>query len=170
MGGGGLSPAVHNCGGRCACMSVLLQRPVAKLRPCRPPFPGFGLPVPASGENGAAFVLPLFQAIDFIALWVKNVLLFLLHAPYAASVKRAHGHHDMDVELPPPMYFCWRAPLLQIKFLSSGEKNNFFPFLCINSFHKEIMRLVPKKKEILILPFLSGPLAFAQAGRIFYLQ
>lgn len=118
----------------------------------------------------AAFVLPLFQAIDFIALWVKNILLFLLHAPYAASVKRAHGHHDMDVEVPPPMYFCWRAPLLQIKFLSSGEKNNFFPFLCINSFHKEIMRLVPKKKEILILPFLSGPLAFAQAGRIFYLQ
>ena len=66
-------------------VSVLLQRPVAKLRPRRPPFLGLGLLVPVGGGNGLAFVLPLFRVIDFLSLRVKNVLLFLLRAPCALS-------------------------------------------------------------------------------------
>ena len=64
-------------------VSVLLQRPVAKLRPCRPPFLGLGLLVPVGGGDGLALVLPLFRVIDFLPLRVKNVLLFLLRTPCA---------------------------------------------------------------------------------------
>ncbi len=67
-------------------VSVLLQRPVAKLRPRRLPFLGLGLLVPVGGGNGLAFVLPLFRVTDFLSLRVKNVLLFLLRSPCAALV------------------------------------------------------------------------------------
>ena len=36
-------------------VSVLLQRPVAKLRPRRPPFLGLGLLVPVGGGDGLAY-------------------------------------------------------------------------------------------------------------------
>jgi len=49
-------------------VSVLLQRPVAELRPCRPPFLGFGLVVPVGGGYGLAFVLTLFSVMDFVAV------------------------------------------------------------------------------------------------------
>ena len=55
-------------------VSVLLQRPVAKLRPRRPPFLDLGLLVPVGGGDGLALVLPLFRVIDFLSLRVKNVL------------------------------------------------------------------------------------------------
>ena len=58
-------------------VSVLLQRPVAKLRPCRPPFLGLGLLVPVGSGNGFAFILPLLRVIDFIPVPVKNLLFFL---------------------------------------------------------------------------------------------
>ena len=85
-------------------VSVLLQRPVAKLRPCRPPFLGLGLLVPVGGGDGLAFVLPLFRVIDFLALRVKNVLLFLLRSPRAALLDGARCQHDMGVGVPPS--FC----------------------------------------------------------------
>ena len=37
-------------------VSVLLQRPVADFRPCRPPFLGLGLLVPVGGGDGLAYV------------------------------------------------------------------------------------------------------------------
>ena len=70
---------------------------IADLRPCRPPFLGFGLVVPVGGGYGFAFVLTLFSVIDFVPVPVKNVLLFLLRAPLAAFLKGAHGQHDMGV-------------------------------------------------------------------------
>ena len=47
-------------------VSVLLQCLIAKPRPCRPPFLGFGLLVPVGSGNGFAFVLPLLRVIDFM--------------------------------------------------------------------------------------------------------
>ena len=78
-------------------VSVLLQRPVAKLRPRRPPFLGLGLLVPVGGGDGLALVLPLFRVIDFLSLRVKNVLLFLLRSPCAVLLDGAHCQHDMGV-------------------------------------------------------------------------
>ncbi len=78
-------------------MAVLLQRPVADFSPCAAPFLGFGLLVPIGGRDGFAFVLPCFRVVDFVALRVENILLFLLRAPLAALLKRPHGEHDMSV-------------------------------------------------------------------------
>lgn len=47
-------------------VSVLLQRPVAKLRPRRPPFLGLGLLIPVGGGNGFAFVLPVLAGAKLI--------------------------------------------------------------------------------------------------------
>ena len=70
---------------------------IADLRPCRPPFLGFGLVVPVGSGYGFALVLPLFSVIDFVPVPVKNVLLFLPCSPLAALIKGAHGQHDMGV-------------------------------------------------------------------------
>ena len=70
-------------------VAALLQSPVANISPCAAPFLGFGLLVPVGGGNGFAFVLPLFRVVDFVAVPVKNILLFLLRAPLAALLKGA---------------------------------------------------------------------------------
>ena len=78
-------------------VSVLLQCLIAKPRPCRPPFLGFGLLVPVGSGNGFAFVLPLLRVIDFITVPVKNVFFFLLRSSRAALLDGAHCQHDMGV-------------------------------------------------------------------------
>ena len=80
-------------------VAALLQSPVANISPCAAPFLGFGLLVPVSGRDRFALVLPRFRIVDFAALLVKNVLLFLLRAPLAALLKGAHGKHDMSVRV-----------------------------------------------------------------------
>lgn len=67
-------------------VSVLLQRPVAKLRPRRPPFLGLGLLVPVGGGNGFTFVLPLFRGIDFIPVFI--------HQPKKGSILSAAVSFD----------------------------------------------------------------------------
>lgn len=76
---------------------VLLQCGIDAICPCAPPFLGFGLLVPIGGGYGFAFVLTLLRVIDFVPVLVKNVLLFLLRASFAALLKGAHGKHNMGV-------------------------------------------------------------------------
>jgi hypothetical protein len=74
-----------------------LQGGVYSIGLPRPTLFSFGLFVPVDGGNRAALVLLLFRVVDFLALWVQNVLFSLLFAPLAVSQHRPHGQHDMRV-------------------------------------------------------------------------
>ena len=78
-------------------MISLFKIRIADFSPCRPPFLRFGLLVPVGGGDGLALVLPLFRVVDFVALRVKNILLFLLVSPCAVFLNRSHGQQDMGV-------------------------------------------------------------------------
>ena len=78
-------------------MISLFKIRIADFSPRRPPFLRFGLLVPVGGGNGLAFVLPLFRVVDFVAVLIKNILLFLLRAPCAVLLNGAHGQQDMGV-------------------------------------------------------------------------
>lgn len=80
-------------------VSCHFQIAVDGFSPCLAPFLGIGSFPPVGGGYGLAFVGTLFRVIDFVALRVKYILLFLLISPRSVLTDGAHCQHDMRVRI-----------------------------------------------------------------------